>query len=142
MSTSEARILHITIHVPMAEAYDFAHRPENFPLWAAGLADSLRQTDRGWIATTPDGEASIRFSAPNDHGVLDHVVEVAGRPAISVPLRMVPNGDGTEVELMLFRQPDMTEAAFKRDARAVRSDLEALKLLLETRAARSRSGRA
>lgn len=133
MMTSDARILHVTIRVPLAEAYAFAHRPENFPLWAKGLSENLHSTDRGWIAATPDGEAVIRFSEPNAFGVLDHWVEVAGRAVISVPLRMIANGDGTEVELMLFRQPEMTEASFKRDARAVRADLDALKLLLEGR---------
>jgi hypothetical protein len=140
MTTSEARILHVTIRVPIADAYAFAHQPENFPLWAKGLSDSLRRTDRGWVTETPEGEAVIRFSEPNGYGVLDHWVEVEGRAAISVPLRMIANGTGTEVELTLFRQPDMTEAAFKRDARAVRSDLEALKALLEGRIQKEPAG--
>jgi hypothetical protein len=56
---------------------------------------------------------------------------MAGRPDVVVPTRMIPNGDGTEVELILFRQPGMTDADFKRDARMVKADLAALKALLE-----------
>jgi hypothetical protein len=125
------RILHVTIRVPIKRAYAFAHRPENFPRWAVGLADNLRLTERGWIADTPDGEALIHFSESNALGVLDHRVVVNGRPDVVVPMRMVQNGDGTEVELVLFRQPAMTDADFKRDARMVKEDLEALKTLLE-----------
>lgn len=134
MTTSEVRILHVTICVPMETAYAFTHRPENFPRWAAGLADSLRLTERGWVADTPEGEALIHFSEPNTLGVLDHRVVMDGRPDVMVPMRMVSNGDGTEVELILFRQPGMTEADFKRDARAVKTDLEALRVLLEAEA--------
>lgn len=130
MTTSEVRILHVAIRVPIEKAYAFAHRPENFPRWAVGLADNLRLTERGWIADTPEGEALIHFSKPNTLGVLDHRVVMDGRPDVMVPMRMVPNGDGTEVELVLFRQPGMTDADFKRDARMVKGDLGALKTLL------------
>jgi len=133
MTTSEVRILHVTVRVPIERAYAFAHRPENFPRWAVGLADSLRLTERGWIADTPEGEALIHFSEPNALGVLDHRVVIDGRPDVVVPMRMVPNGDGTEVELVLFRQPGMTDADFKRDARMVKGDLGALKTLLEAK---------
>lgn len=134
MTTSEVPILHVSIRVPLARAYAFAHRPETFPRWAAGLADSLRLTERGWVADTPEGEALIHFSEPNAFGVLDHRVVLNGRPDVAVPMRMVANGDGTEVELVLFRQPGMSEADFKRDARAVKADLGALKVLLEAEA--------
>ena len=141
MTTSEVRILHVTIRVPIERAYAFARRPENFPRWAVGLADSLRLTERGWIADTPEGEALIHFSEANALGVLDHRVIIDGRPDVVVPMRMVPNGDGTEVELILFRQSGMSEADFKRDARAVKTDLEALKVLLEAEPDDRRSGR-
>ena len=134
MTTSEVRILHVTIRVPIERAYAFAHRPENFPRWAVGLADSLRLTERGWVADTPEGEALIHFSEPNAFGVLDHLVVMDGRPDVMVPMRMIPNGDGTEVELVLFRQPGMSDANFKRDARMVKADLDALRVLLEAEA--------
>lgn len=131
MSTLEVRILHTTIAVPFTAAYEFAHRPENFPKWAAGLSSSLHQTERGWVAETPEGEAIVEFTEPNPHGVLDHRVRLQGRPEIYIPLRLIANGDGTEVELVLFRQPDMDDAAFERDAGLVTKDLAALKALLE-----------
>jgi hypothetical protein len=127
----EVRILHTTIAVPLTAAYEFAHQPANFAKWAAGLADTLHETADGWVAGTPEGEAAVRFSARNEHGVLDHWVELEGKPEIYIPLRMIANGDATEVELVLLRQPGMSDADFDRDAQKVAADLQALKALLE-----------
>jgi hypothetical protein len=131
MKTHQVRILNVTIDIPMAVAYDFAQQPQNFPKWAAGLSNSLQKTDRGWVANTPAGDAIVEFSGPNAFGVLDHRVQMPGRPEVYIPLRMVANGDGTEVELMLLRQPDMSDNDFERDAALIEKDLASLKKLLE-----------
>lgn len=131
MHVHPARHLAITIEVPFARAYAFAAQPENFAAWAAGLADSLRRTREGWVASTPAGLARVHFSEPNPWGILDHRVEPEGQPGIDVPLRMMPNGDGTEIVFTLYRRPGMSVAAFERDAELVMADLRALKALLE-----------
>jgi len=46
-------------------------------------------------------------------------------------MRVMPNGEGSEVMLVLFRQPEMDDAAFARDAELMQNDLRALKALLE-----------
>jgi len=131
MTNHAVRVLTTTIKVPISTAYEFAHKPGNFPQWAAGLSEWLHKTDCGWIAATPAGEATVRFSERNEYGVLDHWVLMKGKPEIYIPLRMVAHGEGTAVELMLFRQQDMTDADFDRDAGLVEKDLARLKALLE-----------
>lgn len=131
MNHTAVRILNTTVDVPLAVAYGYAHRPENFPKWAAGLSDTLHKTDRGWVASTPMGEAMVTFSEPNTFGVLDHWVDLKGKPQVYIPLRMIANGSGTVVELVLLRQPDMTDADFDKDAGAIEKDLASLKTLLE-----------
>jgi hypothetical protein len=131
MATMEARHIGITIDCPFKQAYAFAHKPESFPKWAAGLSSSLHRTDDGWITETPAGQAKIVFSPENQFGVLDHAVQIGDQPEIYVPLRMMPNGDGIEVVLTLLRQPDMDDDAFARDAGLVEADLRALRALLE-----------
>ncbi len=128
-----AQTLHIAINRPCDEVYAFLSRPENFPLWAKGLANSLRQEDEGWVADTPQGKLRIRFSGPNAFGVLDHWVTLPNRSVVYVPLRTLANRHGTEVIFTLFRQPDMDDALFARDAGLVNADLQALKRLLESR---------
>jgi hypothetical protein len=132
MSTHQLRILSTTIDVPLTAAYAYARQPGNFPKWAAGLSTSLRETEQGWVADTPAGKAVVRFSDPNPYGVLDHWVTIEGKPEVYVPLRMLANGDATVVELVLFRQPEMTDADFERDAGLIEQDLASLKQLLET----------
>ncbi|MEW5688234.1 MAG: SRPBCC family protein [Pseudomonadota bacterium] len=134
MTTHDAVTLSITIAAPFEAAYDFAHRPANFAAWAAGLASSLRETDHGWVADTPEGEARVTFSPRNPYGVLDHRVVLPDKPEVYIPLRMVENGDGIEVSLLLLRQPGMTDEMFARDADLVRTDLATLKRVLEARA--------
>lgn len=135
MPTQPSYVLTETIEVSLARAYDFAHRPENFMQWAAGLSKSLHNTDRGWVADTPAGEAVVEFTPPNAFGVLDHRVRVEGRPDVYIPLRMIESGDGTEVQFTLLRQPGMTDAMFEEDAAAVAADLKKLKALLEAQLA-------
>lgn len=125
------KIISITIHVAFSSAYAFAHKPESFTQWAAGFATTLHKTETGWVAETPEGRATVRFSEKNAYGVLDHWVQLPGKPEVYIPLRMIKNGDGTEVELVLFRQPGMTDAQFAQDEASVKKDLERLKTILE-----------
>ena len=129
--SEDVRHLSISIAVSLARAYAFAHRPDNFPLWAAGLSTSLRHDGEHWVADTPAGRAIILFALPNDYGILDHYVRIAGQPDIYIPLRMIAHGDGTQLVFTLFRQPGMDDAAFDADAQAVMADLQTLKQLLE-----------
>jgi hypothetical protein len=125
------RLITLTIDCPFAEAYSFASEPGNFARWASGLSTSLHRIGDVWHADTPAGAATVTFSPHNPYGVLDHWVSLAGKPDIYIPLRMIKNGDATEIMFTLFRQPGMDEAAFDEDAGHVERDLMALKALLE-----------
>ena len=136
MPCFETRPISIGIDRPAAEVYAFAHIPENFPKWAAGLGAGLTRSPskkggETWIAHGPDGDVRVRFSPPNTFGVLDHWVTLPDGTEISIPLRVVANGDGAEVTLTLFRLPGMDDATFERDAGRVVEDLSTLKRLLE-----------
>ena len=119
-----------------ASVYDFLHRPENFPLWASGLANGLQlqsedASGSAWVASGPAGEIRIRFAPRNDYGVVDHWVTLPDGEVISVPLRVIANNGGSEVTLTLFRLPQMSDDIFARDADWVRRDLAQLKDVLE-----------
>lgn len=134
MTVHPCRPITIGVARPADAVYDYAADPENMSEWAAGLGDGLRRSadeDGVWIADTPAGEVRVLFSPANPFGVLDHWVILPDGTEISVPLRVVANGDGAEATLTLFRLPDMDDAAFERDAAAVTRDLEALKARLE-----------
>lgn len=131
MTLFETRPITVSIARPAAEVYAFAHRPESFPKWAAGLGAGLVRDGEDWIAHGPEGDVRVRFSPENSYGVLDHWVTLPDGIQLSIPLRVVANGDGAEVTLTLFRAPGMDDATFVRDQDWVARDLAALKALLE-----------
>ncbi len=131
MTTHECRIISVTIDRDWREVYDFGSIPENFPRWAAGLGRRFEKSGEEWTAEDPDGHPiRIRFSRPNEYGVLDHTVLVDGSETRNA-MRVVPSGTGAAVTFTLLRTPGTTDAAFAADAAAVERDLNALKTLLE-----------
>lgn len=123
-----ARTYSISIDRNWQALYDAIWQPGIFAKWASGLAQSaLRQEGDRWITEGPDGAIAIRFTPRNPFGVMDHVVEVPDGSPVVVPMRVIPNGEGAEVLLTLFRQPGMTDEMFARDAKWMTRDLRALK---------------
>ncbi|CAN5302252.1 polyketide cyclase [soil metagenome] len=131
MTLFETRPMTTSIARAAAEVYAFAQKPESFPQWAAGLGSGLTRDGALWISHGPDGDVHVRFSPENPYGVLDHWVTLPGGTELSIPLRVVANGDGAEVTLTLFRAPGMDDATFARDQAMVAQDLARLKALLE-----------
>jgi hypothetical protein len=130
---TEARKLSVSIQRSAAEAYEFLSLPENFPKWASGLGASLRRAGADWIAETPDGPATVRFTERNSRGVLDHSVQLPRGGSVYVPLRVIANGEGCELVLTLFRLPAVPEEKFAADAAWVMRDLQAAKRILEAK---------
>jgi hypothetical protein len=62
---------------------------------------------------------------------MDHDVTLDSGITVHNPMRVVPNGEGSEFTFTLIRQPGMSDAQFAADAVAVEKDLQALKALLE-----------
>tara|TARA_R110000764_G_scaffold130507_2_gene218380 strand:+ start:46805 stop:47206 length:402 start_codon:yes stop_codon:yes gene_type:complete len=120
------------IHRTPEDVYAFASNPENLPTWAAGLARSeVKKDGNAWVAEAPFGKAKIRFAEANTFGVMDHDVELDSGVVIHNPMRVVPNGDGSEFIFTLLRQTGMSDDQFADDAHAVTKDLRTLKELLE-----------
>lgn len=128
------KVKHITLFINRtpADVYTFASNPENLPLWAAGLASSkVRQQGDAWVAEAPFGKVKIRFAPVNKLGVLDHDVQLESGMVVHNPMRVVPNGAGSEFTFTLIQQPGMSQQQFDKDAQAVARDLSTLKQMLE-----------
>lgn len=127
----QSRNLSVSINRNARDVYDFACVPENFPRWASGLGESLRKADGEWIAETAQGPVKVRFTERNEFGILDHWVSLKPDVQIYIPMRVIANGNGSELIFTLFRLPDMSEEQFSADAEWVMRDLTSLKNLLE-----------
>lgn len=129
------RVRHVSVTIARTPAavYGFAANPANLPAWASGLSGSIEQVGGAWIAASPMGRVQVRFVPLNRLGVLDHDVVLESGAAVHNPMRVVANGDGSEVIFTLFQRPEMSDEELEADASAVQRDLNALKVLLESR---------
>lgn len=128
---SESR--HISEHIDRSagEVYEYASDPAHLPEWAPGLGSSVEQVDGQWFVEMPDGRAAFAFVGQNDLGVLDHEVTLPSGETFYNPMRVLPDGDGSEIVFTLRRLPGMSEAEFDRDTGLVQADLTRLKHVLE-----------
>ncbi len=127
----EVRYLTVSIEREPEAVYAFTSNPENLPQWALGLGQGVKRAGEHWEVKTGQGTVGLRFTPHNEYGVLDHTVVLSDGTEVYVPMRVIPNEGGSEVMLILFRQPEMDDTAFARDAGLMQKDLLSLKALLE-----------
>lgn len=127
------RTKHISVSVkqPTQKVYEFVSNPENLPLWASGLSDTIRKEGTDWVADSPMGAVKIKFSESNSFGILDHVVTLPSGETFYNPLRVFTNNGGSELVFTLFQYTGMTDVQFDNDAALVENDLKKLKAILE-----------
>lgn len=107
--------IHITAQftLPATAVYEFVSNPDNLALWAQGAT------------------GDVTFAPRNDFGVLDHTVALPDGRTVTVPMRVLPLGDGSELVFTIRRSDGMSAADFERDREAVESDLLTLTGILE-----------
>jgi len=123
--------LSVSIERPWQAVYAFASNPRNLPQWAPGFALSVAPSSEGWLVNTVNGPVSLAFAEPNAFGVLDHDVRLPSGQVFHNCMRVIPNGDASQVLFTLFQASGVSDEAFAADARLVEQDLQSLKRLLE-----------
>ncbi|RKN45001.1 SRPBCC family protein [Streptomyces hoynatensis] len=129
---------HLSVHVdrPAGAVYAYASDPAHLPAWAHGLGTTIRRVAGRWVAdSSPMGRVEVAFTPRNELGVLDHDVTLPSGETVFNPVRVIPDGAGSEVVFTLRRRPGMSEAEFRRDAGMVAADLARLKERVESAAA-------
>lgn len=128
----ESQTLSVFVAAPPAQVYAFASNPENLPLWVPSFFCSVERVNGEWVAQSPMGRVVFGFVPPNDLGVLDHTVTLPSGAKLINPMRVIPNGDGSEILFTLIQHEGMTDQQFQEDAEMVLSDLHTLRRLLES----------
>nr|WP_295864434.1 hypothetical protein [uncultured Chitinophaga sp.] len=131
-----AQTLSITVLRPADDVYAFLSVPANFGAWAEGFGSNLEPagTPDTWRFKMANGNnATARFTPFNPFRIADHYVYPGNGQEVYVPMRVVANGESSEVLFTLFRLPDMTDAMLANDRAAVLKDLAKLKAVLEQR---------
>jgi hypothetical protein len=129
--THQVRHISVSINRPPREVYAFVSNPENLPKWATGLGGSIKKVEGEWIADSPMGKIKIKFAEKNTFGILDHEVLLESGVTINNPMRVIANGNGSEIFFTLIRRPETSDEKFEEDAGWVAKDLRILKGLLE-----------
>ncbi len=126
----------VGIAVDPGTVYAYASDPANLPVWAPSFVKSIGKQGDHWVAQTSLGEARFRFAAANALGVLDHDVELP-TGIFHNPMRVIPNGKGSEVMFTVLQLPGIADEQFERDLDTVRADLNKMRTVLEHRQAAS-----
>ncbi len=128
----KSKTIIIPIKASAKKVYEFASNVENLPKWATAFCRSVRKQQGDWIVETSRGPASIRMTEKNGFGVLDHYVSPPSGAEVYVPMRVVPNEEGSEIQFTLFQGQDMSDEDLAKDLRWVEQDLQTLKNLMES----------
>ena len=128
-----SRTVSVEIKVAPTRVYACVRDPDLLPEWAAGICKSVTVKDGVWHVDTGSelGTVQLAFCADNDFGVLDHTVTLPDGSAVLNPVRVIANGNGSELIFTLFQTEGMSDEQFIRDVQAVTRDLNTIKALLE-----------
>jgi hypothetical protein len=111
--------------------YDFVSNLENLPRWASSTFPSIKEVKGEWVVDSPNGRNKVMITEKNNFGILDHYVKLTSGVEVYVPMRVIKNGDGSEVLLTVFQAPEMTDDEYAKDLQTVEKDLNHLKTLIE-----------
>jgi hypothetical protein len=127
----KSKTINKSIKIDPETVYDFLSNLENLSRWAADTFPSITEVNGEWIVDTPHGQNKVMLTERNNYGILDHHVKLTSGVEVYVPMRVVKNGDGSEVMLTVFQPPEMTDEAFVEDIQTVEKDLNNLKTIVE-----------
>lgn len=127
-----SRTISVEIDAPPETVYRCVRDPDQLPRWAAGICKSVTVHGDIWHVDTGSelGTVLLEFCPDNAFGVLDHRVTLPDGQSQNNPVRVVANGEGSELMFTVFQAAGMSDAAFLKDVQAVTRDLKTIKMLL------------
>jgi hypothetical protein len=131
MSVQPAAVVHISILATPSSVIAFLTDMENWKTWAPWVQAVTHLSEGRWSLETKDGAMTIRFVEPNSFGVLDHQVTLASGMTVHNAMRVVRNGSGSELVMVVMQSPEMSAGQFDQDVQAVTDDLARLRLAAE-----------
>lgn len=127
----KSRTMNTSINSNPQIVYDFVSNLENLPRWASSTFSSIKEVNGEWVGDTSQGQNKVMLAERNNFGILDHHVKLTTGVEVYVPMRVVKNGNGSEVMLTVFQTPEMTDERYAEDIKTVENDLNHLKTIIE-----------
>jgi hypothetical protein len=134
MSVYRSEVVHTSILAPARDVVAFLSDMNKWKAWAPWIRSVRRTAARDWTLETEAGRMKVHFVEENTLGVLDHEVTLESGLTVFNGMRVLANGAGSELVMVLFQQPAVSTAEFERDVQAVRDDLARIKKAAEAAA--------
>ena len=131
MNVQRTAVVHTSILAPPQEVVAFLSDMQNWKTWASWIRSVARSSPRDWTLDTETGLMKVHFVEPNPLGVLDHHVTLASGVTVFNAMRVLPNGTGSELVMVLFQSPATSTSEFERDIQAVTDDFARIKKTAE-----------
>ena len=94
------------------------------------MEDATKGHDGWWSFITPRGPAKLKFFEDKDLGILDHKFEDE-EVKWHVPMRVVSNGNHSEVILTMFKPDEFTDEVFEERMGEMEKMMDHMKQLIE-----------
>ena len=72
--TYPVKTISISINKPADKVFEYASKPDNFPIWVEFIQSIRKETENLWLAETASGNIKIQFVPKNEFGIIDHLV--------------------------------------------------------------------
>lgn len=133
MTLLRTKVIHTSIESPRHSLLSYLSDLQNWRDWAPWVRSVKKTGDRDWTLDTDIGSMKVRFVDANTLGVLDHDVTLENGLTVHNSMRVLQNGVGSELVMVLFQAPRVSDEEFARDIQAVTDDLARLKIAVEKR---------
>jgi len=94
------------------------------------MTDAKQNDDGSWSFSTPRGNANLKFMQNKTFGILDHLY-VDDETSWEVPMRVVSNGDDSEVIITIVKPDVLTDEQFDERMKELGLLFENLKKIIE-----------
>jgi len=131
LNVQRTAVVHTSILAPPPDVVAFLSDMQNWKTWAPWIRSVARSSPRDWTLETETGPMKVHFVEPNPLGVLDHQVTLASGVTALNAMRVLPNGTGSELVMVLFQSPATSASEFERDIQAVTDDFARIKKAAE-----------
>lgn len=115
----------VSIPRPPHEVFSFLAEVESWPRWAVLTVRRVRCEGQDWVVEGVEGEFPLVVVSRPEVGLFDY--ELGGW---SVAMRVLPNGEGSEVVATFLQPAGMEEREFEQAANVRERELKALKVVL------------
>jgi len=121
----KSRTITLTVNKKTGEVFDAILNipPKMFP-------DAVKNNDGWWMFQGPHGKAKLKFNENEKFGILDHVFEDPDGKW-DVPMRVVSNGNFSEVVITLHKPQNFTDELFSERVKEVEEIFQKMKEAIE-----------